>query len=318
MNTLPESNASKASQILSDLVEYAEKAQGAYSKNTDAARTKDLEFYAEFCATRNEPAFPATGKQIAAYIEWMADVKGWKLATIRRRLSTVSTFHRAANLNDPSRDGLHVELALKKVRQKVTEPQKQAPPLQYKDLTKIVKKIENHEKDPMLLARDKAIFLLGYDTMLRQSELANVKADQFKYSEEGFYLDVPFSKTNRGQRTDHRFVSKQTMMAINSMMAAIAPLPDGRVFRKIHYGKPADAMLGADFYYVFRKRSEGKFSGHSLRVGHAIDQRAAGLSVMEICQSGGWNGVNMPMRYTASIDVAESGAAKLAKRRRRD
>ena len=54
-----------------------------------------------------------------------------------------------------------------------------------------------------------------------------------------------------------------------------------------------------------------RLSGHSMRVGAALDMVENGIDLVPIMHAGGWKSPGMVLRYTQQIDLAKSGMARL-------
>jgi integrase/recombinase XerD len=54
-----------------------------------------------------------------------------------------------------------------------------------------------------------------------------------------------------------------------------------------------------------------RLSGHSMRVGAALDMVENGIDLVPIMHAGGWKSPAMVLRYTQQIDLAKSGMARL-------
>jgi len=54
-----------------------------------------------------------------------------------------------------------------------------------------------------------------------------------------------------------------------------------------------------------------RLSGHSMRVGAALDMAENGIDLVPIMHAGGWKSASMVVRYTQQISLQKSGMAKL-------
>jgi hypothetical protein len=54
-----------------------------------------------------------------------------------------------------------------------------------------------------------------------------------------------------------------------------------------------------------------QLSGHSMRVGAALDMAENGIDLVPIMHAGGWKSPNMVVRYTQQISLQKSGMAQL-------
>jgi len=88
-----------------------------------------------------------------------------------------------------------------------------------------------------------------------------------------------------------------------------------------------DGRVGASLYAgsvgrVFKRLGERagletqvvmRLSSHSARVGAAQDMVAAGIDILAIMQSGGWQSTNIVGRYIRKLDALRGGGFRLAR-----
>jgi site-specific recombinase XerD len=92
-----------------------------------------------------------------------------KPATIRRYVSSVSTFHRAAGVANPT-EALEVKLALKRLHRENGRAQTQAGALN----RPIVERMLAVGGSTLRDLRNRALLAVAYDTLCRRSELAEL------------------------------------------------------------------------------------------------------------------------------------------------
>ena len=110
---------------LAQLARHAEQARGAYAANTERALRADVATFTGWCASAGLAALPAAPDTLARYVD---DLAGRRApATIRRAVSSVATFHRAAGLPSPAASQA-VVLALKRLHRAHGRTQAQASP----------------------------------------------------------------------------------------------------------------------------------------------------------------------------------------------
>jgi hypothetical protein len=88
-----------AHPLTANLQAHAAAARGAYTRNTERALQADVALFTGWCAETNRTALPATPETLAAFIDAMAASRA--PATVRRYVSSVATFHRAAGVANP-------------------------------------------------------------------------------------------------------------------------------------------------------------------------------------------------------------------------
>jgi hypothetical protein len=126
IETLPAATTIADTAITASLRQHAEAARGAYAGNTERALRADVAIFTRWCATDGRQALPASPETVAAFIDAMATNKA--PATVRRYVSRVATFHRAAGVANPC-EAQAVKLALKRMHRERGLAQAQAAPL---------------------------------------------------------------------------------------------------------------------------------------------------------------------------------------------
>jgi hypothetical protein len=86
-------------EINANLRHYAEASRGAFASNTERALRVDVMIFTGWCAGEGRQALPASPETVAAFIDAMAASRA--SATVRRYVSCVATFRRAAAVANP-------------------------------------------------------------------------------------------------------------------------------------------------------------------------------------------------------------------------
>ena len=271
---------------------------GAFSENTLREYRSDFQQYESWCGTRKQPSLPATADLLAEYIDFMAT--GNKSATIRRRINSLGTIFRLSKNPDPTKEP-EVVLALKRMHRKIGRHQEQATPLTRDILDQLLEQCGSDAKGH----RDRIMLLLGYETMRRRSELCNFRLKDLTL--------VP----GRGQAI--RLVrSKTDQEGASKLIPISAPLHsliiewqdryqlEGVILKSVdRHGNIGDRLNSGSIGAILNrlKASLGsdvnncRFSGHSFRVGAAIDLLQAGASLETIMLRGGWRSQDNAMNY---------------------
>ena len=164
-------NASPAtiegSEMATSLRQHAEAARGAYASNTERALRADVAAFTAWCADAGHQPLPASAETVAAFIDAMGASKA--PATVRRYVSSVSTFHRAAGVANPC-EALAVKLALKRMHRERGRVQQQAAPLTDQLVARMLVAAGATLRD----LRDKALLTVAYTTMCRRAELVGL------------------------------------------------------------------------------------------------------------------------------------------------
>ena len=151
---------------------------------------------------------------------------------------------------------------------------------------------------------DIALVSLLRDGLLRRSEASALVWEDLQVAEDGSgRLTVRRSKTDQDAHGHVLYVSRATVAALQSIRkgacdtASIFGMSSRTVARRI---AAAAQHAGLD----------GRFTGHSPRVGMAVDLAAMGTSLVELQTAGRWKSPGMPARYTRAQSAAKGAVAR--------
>src|SRR5262245_45327937 len=160
----------------------------AINCNSDRAYKSDLD---HFRAWGGE--LPCSPEFLARYI---AEHGGkLKVSTLVRRLSSLAKAHRLANLPDPTKSEL-VKTVVRGIKRAHGSRQEQAKPLTREMLEIICSSLGQSLHD----TRDRALFLVGFASGMRRSELCSLQVEQVKLTGAGTELLLVRSKTDKDGR----------------------------------------------------------------------------------------------------------------------
>ena len=274
---------------------------GAFSENTLRAYRSDFKQYESWCAEKKQPSLPATADLLAEYIDYMATEN--KSATIRRRINSLGTIFKLSNHQDPTKEP-EVVLALKRMHRKIGRQQKQATPLTRDILDQLLLQCDDGTRG----LRDQVLLRLGYETMRRRSEVCNFTFDDLTMTpRRGPAIRLVKSKTDQEGASKLIPISQGLVDLILKWKAhakiggAILKSVDrhGNVGPQLRPGSVCTILN-----HLLAKTSlhdrETRFSGHSFRVGAAIDLVESGASLETIMLRGGWRSNDSAMNYLRS------------------
>ena len=300
---------------LANLDRHADQARGAYAFNTERALRSDVVVFTAWCAEWGKQSLPATPETLAAFVDAMGEEKA--PATVRRYVSSVATFHRAAQLASPAA-AIEVKLALKRLHRAKGRSQVQAAPLS----RHLVERMLAAAGSSTIDLRNRALLAVSYDTLCRRSELVALELADFEAAPGGDgTVTVRRSKTDQEGEGMVRYLAADTVRELAAWLAA-AGITEGPLFRSV--GKTGDiraALDAGDVARIFKRLAlaaglsvaeAARVSGHSSRVGAAQDMVRHGVELPAVMQAGGWRTPEMVSRYTRRLDARRSGAAKLA------
>ena len=149
--------------------------------------------------------------------------------------------------------------------------------------------------------RDGAIIRVMSDTLARISEVAALQCSDVEPDiTGGGTVHIRASKTDQRGEGSTRFIGAPTMAALERYLAR-AGHATGPLFRRVLRGGHGSAapLAAGSIGEIVRKRLRavgvsGRLGGHSLRVGSARELAAAGASVAELQQAGGWRSPATP------------------------
>ncbi|MDC1329526.1 tyrosine-type recombinase/integrase [Pseudomonadales bacterium] len=274
------------------------KFDGAFAKNTIRAYRSDFIQYQTWCSYNNIDAIPATADAMAQYIDYLATIR--KSATIRRRINSLGTVLKLAKHYNPTNQP-EVILAIKRMHRKIGRAQQQATPLTKPLLNQLLCNCDNSLRG----LRNQVLLRLGYETMRRRSELCAFKfEDVCQAPNKKPAIKLNFSKTDQFGTGKILPISQELFDLLEKWRNMITD--EGYILRSIsrhgHIGEslhPASIStllkaLQKDLNMDFTKQP---LSGHSFRVGAALDLLEQGEPLERIMLRGGWQTDSTAMSY---------------------
>jgi integrase len=259
-------------------------------------------------------SLPATAATVCAYIGDHAGQHA--VATIQRRVASISKAHEIAGLTNPCRAEI-VKATLRGLRRKHGTAQRQANPLMRDDLLLVLDGLGRTLRDQ----RDRALLLLGFAGGFRRSELVALERADIETVRQGLIVTIRRSKTDQegaGRRIGipHGRTRHCPVAAVEAWLAA-SGLDIGPLFRPItrHGHVAANPLTGDAVSVLLRERLYGAgidpegYSGHSLRAGFATSAAQAGVSTMKIRAQTGHASDTMLARYVRAGELFSGNAA---------
>lgn len=272
--------------------------QGAFADNTLRAYRADFKVFSTWCASVAVDPLSASGAEIANFVEAQAEQR--KTATIRRRIASISTLLKLNSYPDPTRSP-EVILALKRIHRQKGRAQQQAHPLTKDILDQLIAVTE----DDLIGMRDRVMLTLGYETMRRRSELCNFRFEDIEYlTREKVGIWLRFSKTDQFGQGKLIPISVALADLIDSWRILLQAV-DGYILRDVAQSGRVNPRMRPGSINVRLKQLQrvaglapsAELSGHSFRVGGAIDLLEAGESLEKIMLRGGWRSESTALRY---------------------
>ena len=254
-----------------------------------------------WAAGRNVSALPADSQLMMAYLGERFFTHGHRPATLRAAAAAISYFHRENKETDPC-DDHEVKEALSASGRMDKRKQKQADALTQRVLWEIIpiacvprtgrgRSMERPETARRRGRVDIAIIGLMRDCLLRVSEAANAAWSHIEPDSDGSgTLWIPESKTDQEGEGDVGYISSTTMTFLDA----------------IREDAPSDTTIcgirpNQISYRIKRAAMEAgwgdDFSGHSPRVGMAVDLARAGMELPHLMNASRWKSPTMPALY---------------------
>jgi site-specific recombinase XerD len=308
--------------IWASLRQYAVDARGAFAANTERALRSDIAVFTAWCAQEGHQALPALPETVSAFVDAMAASRA--PASVRRYVSSVGTFHRAAELANPC-EALKVDLALKRMHREHGRAQVQASPLNEGAVHKLLATRGGKHGNRMRDLRNRALLVTGYVTLARQSELTALQFADLSVEPDGFGTVI--IRRSKGDQEGRGATVAVPADAVRHLLKWIeaAGIKDGPLFRAVrHNGGIGGALDPGAVARIFKTMAgEAKLpadktgqalriSGHSTRIGAAQDMLRYKETLAAIMVSGRWKSPEMVGRYVKEQAARDSAANRVA------
>jgi integrase len=195
-------------------------------------------------------------------------------------------------------------LALKRMHRKIGRHQEQAAPLTRDILDQLLEQCGEDAKGH----RNRVLLLLGYETMRRRSELCNFKFEDLpRIPGRGHAIRLRRSKTDQEGASKLIPISAPLHSLITEWQDKYQL--EGVILRHVdRHGNVGHKLSSGSIGAILNRltASSGsdvincRFSGHSFRVGAAIDLLEAGASLETIMLRGGWRSQDNALNYLRS------------------
>jgi len=274
------------------------KFDGAFAKNTIRAYRSDFIQYQNWCLQNNLEPIPATADAMATYVDYLSENN--KSATIRRRINSLGTVLKLSKNHDPTKQP-EVILALKRMHRKIGRAQQQATPLTKPLLKQLLGNCDNSIRG----LRNQVLLRLGYETMRRRSELCAFKFEDICQAPNGKpAIRLNFSKTDQFGTGKILPISQELLNLLEKWRSMISD--EGYILRSIsRHGNIGESLHSASISTLLKAlqknlkmhSDEQPLSGHSFRVGAALDLLEQGEPLERIIINGSWQTNSTAMTF---------------------
>lgn len=283
--------------------------------NTRRAYAADWAHFSTWCQQQGLASLPADVATVAAYLLDLAATM--KIATIERRLTSISKAHRLASAPNPTKTEV-IHETMKALRRKLGTAQEQKAPA----VTAVIQAMLATLDKSHAGLRDRALLLVGFAGAFRRSELVALTVADLRFEPAGLVVTLRKSKTDQEREGTQRAIpygQNAATCPVRSLRAWLdaGELVSGPLFRPIdRHGNIKPTALSAHAVARMVKRcaaaaglDAAAFSGHSLRAGLATAAAAAGVAERHIMQQTGHKSERMVRRYIRQGSLFRENAA---------
>lgn len=279
---------------------------GAYADSTLRGYLADLNVFEAWCQANGQEVAPATPEQVAAFLADQAPRVS--VSTLKRRLAAIRKIHRLLRLPCPV-DDEEVAIALRRAMRG-----KGRRPRQARGLTAPLRdKLIEACPETLIGLRDRAMIAVGYDTLCRRSELANIGVeDLVRLPNGGGKVLVRRAKNDPFGDGRWAYLSERALSHLDRWLT-VSGVDEGYVFRRVINDTvqpgPIDCLTVNRRIKAAAKRAGQEeavcrsLTGHSMRIGAAQDLMCAGRDILVIMTAGGWTSMNVVGRYVREAQL---------------
>ena len=303
-----------------------EVAKESRAETTRYQQGQQWDFFVEWCKARGFTSLPADPETVALFI-YIQGISGKKPNTLRGYASSIAAEHRSAKHDSPCKD--KVAMVIKGFVNRAKEAgqrEKRAKPLTAEDLEKIRATACNQRKTDRGWERssnarrrgrvDIALISVMRDALLRRSEAAAVLWKHIATEPDGSgRLTIPWSKTDQQAEGVVLYLGPPTMKALDRIRPRQPLMPQGDEGEKEVFGLKA-ATISERIAAAARAAGLGEgYSGHSCRVGMAVDLAEADATMPQLQAVGRWKSSQTVARYVGAQFAGRSVVAQLYSRK---
>lgn len=298
----------------------AEYAAAVHADNTRRTYETQWRQWSAWAAANDVSALPATPQHVAEYLA-VRTASGRKQSTIRVDAAAIRHAHVSAGLDDPTADyPRRVQRGAR--RRHAGEAPAQAAPLLFDDFAIIRRTahlprytfgrgkgaLETPDETARRARVDIALIALMLDALLRREEAAAARWRDLTACEDGTgRLRIPRSKGDPEGAGYVQYVRPRTMADLQAIRPdpcdgslPIFGLSAGTIGRRIKAAAVAARLPDAE-----------RYSGHSCRIGMAIELHRAGADALAIQRAGRWRNLHTLAYYLRNEEAGRSAVALL-------
>jgi integrase len=292
-------------------------ALGSKSTATRRAYRADWAHFSGWCTAMGQSALPCDPPTLCLYLTAHAPVL--TVATLQRRLASISQAHQAEGLPSPVRVP-----PVPKVWAGIVRAHRKPPVRKTPLVVDAMRACLDQLDDTARGRRDRCLLLLAWGGALRRSEVVALTTGDCRVEGRGLVLQVRRSKTDQtglGRAVGLPYGRRAEYCPVRAW-EAWAPIHGPRerpLFTRIGDGGQVGSLPLSDKHVarlVKRVADQagltGDYSGHSLRAGFATAAAAAGASERAIMNQTGHRSLLIARGYIRPATLFEDNAAAIA------
>jgi integrase len=289
----------------------------AYSDNTLRDLKCVLRAWGKWCNEQGIAWYPIEPEAAREYLLSMHDANRAS-TTITKHFSMMNMMLDKCGQPNLSKNVI-VNMTMRRIRREAVidkhERTGQAVPLQWGDLKLIDALLMRSGK--LVDLRNRAFLYVAYNTLLRMSEMSRIRVKDLELIGYTVTLHVGHTKTTTTAAGLDKQLAQCTKLVLDDWLneSGLSSHPDAILFPPVHrtdkvkvtetpLSAPALEKIFSDAWALVGKENaqanKGRYStwtGHSARVGAAIDMEENGVSLAEIMREGTWKKPETVMRY---------------------
>ena len=307
----PEPTISDAEDLsLQEVRSVQETLKKSVAPRTLALYEKHWDYFVEWAHENHHQPLPASPGVVAAYLSSLEDKAS---STCKCAAAAIRKAHIHADHPSPTDHPL-VRKTLTSIDKTNVKPQQQATGLTHELFLDIKgraftpKPGETPHQTNRRAATDLALISLMRDALCRRSEAAEARWQDIEESPDGTVsLNIPRSKTDQTRKGHDAYLSPETQELMIAMVHAQGrhPKPTDKIFRMGERQISNRIKAAAEHAGL-----EGNFSGHSPRVGMAVDLARRDFETVSIAQSGRWKSPDTVVKYTKQTAAGKNAVAR--------
>ena len=289
----------------------AQAQENALAKGTQTVYYKHWKAFADWCFDNCFRALPAHVDTVSLYLTERADT-GTKVATLGPVLAAIRHYHEGVELTSPTTNP-RVKKTLKGLAREYPCKPAQVTGLEQDafdaifEAADIPKGNETPHQTARRAAFDRALISFSRDTLARPENTAAAERRHIEETPDGRHvLFIPHSKTDQTHQGRYAYLTEETMELLDKMFAT-----------KKRETKPAHKIFGISERQIANRiqaaaehaKLEGRYRGHSPRIGMAVDLALDGYDLAALKQAGGWTSDQTVSRYIENITATRNAVA---------